>query len=66
MNNCFFPSRLKAPNKHECLCELVTVTIGLLFLLIHTFLIRESKKKKNDSSNDTAVVNPCGKLFRIF
>jgi hypothetical protein len=46
--------------------EPVTVTIGLLFLLIHTFLIRESKKKKkNDSSNDTAV-NPCGKLFRIF
>ena len=45
LNNCF-PPRLKAPNKHECLCEPVTVTIGLFFLLIHTFLMRIKEKER--------------------
>jgi hypothetical protein len=53
-----------APNTHECLCEPVIMATGLEFFLVHTFLTRESKKKK-DSSIDTTV-NPLGKLSSVF
>ena len=41
--------------------------MGLEFSSIHnTFLTIESKKKKNDSSSDTAVTNPSGRLSSIY
>jgi len=42
LNSCFLPSMLIAPNKHECLCEPVTLTKGLLPSSIQTLLTRES------------------------
>ena len=50
----FSSSMLMAQKIYECLCEHVTLTIGLLLSFIQTRLTRESWKK-NDSSVDIIV-----------
>ena len=44
-----------APNIHECLCEPVTLTIGLLSSSIQTPSYKRIIKEENDSSRDIIV-----------